>query len=543
MRRSYNFIYPLFFAIVVAFGMVVGTKMIGSDTFGRQKQSIPSDKKLDKVISYIKASYVDSVNDQNLVESAINGMLKKLDPHSTYIPAERRKRMKSELKGNFEGIGIEFNILRDTIVVVSPIVGGPSEKLGIQSGDKIIKVEGENVAGTGITNQKVVDMLRGEKGTKVDVTIKRDGLEEPLHFTIKRDKIPIHSVRASYLVEDDIGYIKINRFSGNTMKEFGNAINNLKAQGLNNLILDLRGNPGGYLKAAIRLADEFLPSDDMIVYTKGRARPKQVHKATNRGRFEEGKLVILINEGSASASEIVSGAVQDQDRGLIIGRRSFGKGLVQEPKLLEDGSAIRLTVARYYTPTGRSIQKPYKEKGNDYRKDLYNRYQHGELTHKDSIDFADSLKYETSNGRTVYGGGGIMPDFFVPIDTTLSQSDYFTKIRRKGLINRFALDFVDEYRGEIKENYPTRKAFINDFRGEGVVFNRFIQFMEENDLNYNREKVQPIKGEIVARIKGLIGRQFWENDIYFQVINKTNESYLKAIEAIKGDAFQKRNLN
>jgi len=470
-------------------------------------------------------------------------MLKELDPHSTYIPAKRLDRMNSELKGNFEGIGIEFNILKDTIVVVSPIEGGPSEKLGIQSGDKIIKVENDNVAGTGISNQDVVDLLRGEKGTKVDVTIKRDGLKSPLHFTIKRDKIPIHSVRASYMIQAQIGYIKLNRFSGNTMAEFGNAINNLQSKGLENLILDLRGNPGGYLKAAIRLADEFLKKDQMIVYTEGRARSKQVYNATSRGHFEKGKLVILINEGSASASEIVAGAVQDQDRGLLIGRRSFGKGLVQEPKRLPDGSALRLTVARYYTPTGRSIQKPYKQGIEAYRREVIERFKHGEAIHKDSIDFADSLKYKTPNGRTVYGGGGIMPDIFVPIDTNLRQSDYFTKLRRKGLINRFALDFVDQYRGEIEENYPTREAFINSFRVEGVVFSKFVDFSQRQGIVYDQQAMAPIKATVSQEIKALIGRQFWENDIYYEIAYKTDDSYTKAIEVLNDDTFEESKLD
>ncbi len=542
MRRSYNFIYPVFFAIVVAFGMIVGTKMNGGDTFGKDKTSEETDQKFERILSYIESSYVDSVDKDRLKESAIQGVLDKLDPHSNYIPAKRLEQMNSELEGNFEGIGIEFNILKDTITVVSPIEGGPSEKLGIQSGDKIIKVEDDNVAGVGINNQDVVDMLRGQKGTKVDVTIKRDGIEEPMNFTITRDKIPIHSVRASYMIDDKIGFVKINRFSGNTTQEFHEAINNLKENGLQHLILDLRNNPGGYLKAATQMADQFLRDDKMIVYTKGRSRKKEVYNASSRGKLKDGKLVVLINEGSASASEIVAGAVQDHDRGLLIGRRSFGKGLVQEPKKLPDGSSIRLTVARYYTPTGRSIQKPYEKGIKAYRKEVINRFKQGEFIHKDSIEFADSLKYETPNGRNVYGGGGIMPDIFVPIDTVVSQSNYFDKIRRKGLINRFALNFVDQYRGEIKENYPSKSTFLSSFRVEGPVFRKFINFTEENGVDYRYDKMEPIKEEVKARIKALIGRQFWEGDVFYQVNLKTDDSYKKAIEVIRDGTFEKRGL-
>ena len=544
MRKSYNFIYPLFFAVVVAFGMAVGVKMSGSDTFASNtaKQTI-SGSKFQQVLNFVEASYVDSVNSQKLTRSAIQSMLKELDPHSVYIPAKRRKRMNSELKGNFEGIGIEFNIIKDTIAVVSPIEGGPSEQLGIQTGDKIIKVEGENVAGIGISNRKVIDLLRGEKGTKVDVTIKRPGVKKPLQFTITRDKIPIHSVRASYMINDKTGYIKVNRFSANTTEEFQEAMEELSNQGMENLVLDLRRNPGGYLRAAIRMADAFLESGKNILYTNGRAKPKQTYDATGRGNFEEGRLSIIIDEGSASASEIVAGAVQDHDRGLIVGRRSFGKGLVQEPKEFPDGSALRLTVARYYTPTGRSIQKPYEQGIEEYRKDIMERYKHGEFVYKDSIELADSLKYKTPKGRTVYGGGGIMPDIFIPIDTALNNSKYLTKLRQNGLISRFALQFVDKYRQGVEDNYPNRDAFIREFKTEGRIFNQFIGFIRKDDgVDYNREGLNKVKGFVLREIKGLIGRQFWENDIYFEITNKEDEAYQQAIEKMEGGAYARMQL-
>lgn len=544
MRKSYNFIYPLFFAVVVAFGMVVGVEMSGKDTFAKNTaKQTASGSKFQQVLNFVEASYVDSVNSQKLTRSAIQKMLKELDPHSVYIPAKRRQRMNSELKGNFEGIGIQFNVIQDTIAVISPIEGGPSEKLGIQTGDKIIKVEGDNVAGIDISNRKVIDLLRGKKGTKVDVTIKRSGVKEPLQFTITRDKIPIHSVRASYMVNDKTGYIKVNRFSANTTDEFQEAMRTLDDQGMENLILDLRRNPGGYLRASIRMADAFLESGKNILYTNGRSKPKQNYDATSRGNFESGRLSILIDEGSASASEIVAGAVQDHDRGLIVGRRSFGKGLVQEPKEFPDGSALRLTVARYYTPTGRSIQKPYKQGIEEYRKDIMKRYEHGEFIYKDSIEFADSLKYKTPKGRTVYGGGGIMPDIFIPIDTVLNSSQFLTKLRQNGLINRFALQFVDKYRDGIKSNYPTRTAFINEFDAEGRIFNQFIRFVRENDkVSYDRQGMRAIKGFVLKEIKGLIGRQFWENDIYHQISNKADNAFQQALKKMEGESYTQMKL-
>ena len=543
MRRSYNFIYPLFFAVVVAFGMLVGIEMSGGESFAAKNRKLNADSKFNEILNYVNSNYVDTVNSKNLTESAINGLLKELDPHSTYVPAKRFKRMNSELKGNFEGIGIEFNILQDTIVVVSPIEGGPSEKLGIQSGDKIIKVEGDNVAGIGITNQDVIKMLRGEKGTKVDVTIKRPGKKEPFSVTITRDKIPIHSVTASYMVDDRIGYIKVNRFSQKTFNEFEQALTGLSNNGMEGLILDLRGNPGGILSVAKKMADEFLESGKMIVYTEGRKRPKRILPATRSGDFESGKLVILIDEGSASASEIVSGAVQDHDRGLIIGRRSFGKAFVQERKKFTDGSALRLTVARYYTPTGRCIQKPYKQGVEEYRKEIYKRYKHGEFIHKDSIDFADSLKYKTPNGRTVYGGGGIMPDIFVPLDTVLTNSKYLSKIQRKGLINQFALQFVEKYREGIDKNYPSRDAFIREFKVEGQIFNQFKNTLRSNGLEYKPEAMAHIKEFVMMEIKGLIGRQYWEDDIYYEISNKTDKGYQKAISVMNDNTFENSKLD
>ncbi|OFY73322.1 MAG: peptidase S41, partial [Bacteroidetes bacterium RIFOXYA12_FULL_33_9] len=371
--------------------------------------------KLSKVLNLISTFYVDTVNQDQLTEEAIIGMLKFLDPHSIYISKEEVEEMNEPLEGNFEGVGVQFNILNDTIVVVSPIPGGPSEKVGIQAGDRFVTINGENVAGIGIRNNDVVEKLRGAKGTTVNVGMKRKGTKEILDFTITRDKIPIYSLDASYMINKEVGYIKLNRFAATTMEEYYKAVENLKANGAKHLIIDLQDNSGGYLNTSIDLADEFLKDQKLIVYTEGVKSPKHEYKATGRGNFEEGKVIVLVNEGSASASEILSGALQDWDRGVVIGRRTFGKGLVQRPFNLPDGAMIRLTIARYYTPTGRLIQKSYEGGFNDYSRDLINRYNSGEFLSEDSIHFPDSLKYKTlQNSRNVYGGGGIMPDIFIP---------------------------------------------------------------------------------------------------------------------------------
>ena len=365
-------------------------------------------------------------------------MLEELDPHSIYIPREDLEDVNEPLKGNFEGVGIQFNIVKDTIYVVDAIAGGPSERLGIRAGDRIIGIDTENVAGVGFKNSDVMDRLRGKKGSKVNVSILRRGEPNPLEFTITRDKIPIYSVEAGYMATPSIGYIKVSRFSATTMTEFRSKLDELKALGMEDLVLDLQGNGGGYLRTASDMADEFLGDKKLIVYTEGRTSPRDDTYATKDGRMEKGKLVVMVDEGSASASEIVSGAIQDWDRGLVVGRRSFGKGLVQRPVMLPDGSAVRLTVSRYYTPSGRSIQKPYDEGVEAYQRERIERLAKGELSSVDSIHTTDTVKFFTMNKRIVYGGGGIMPDVFVPIDTTLS-SPYFGQLVRKGILNTYAL--------------------------------------------------------------------------------------------------------
>jgi len=494
-------------------------------------------QKFNTLLSIVNYAYVDTVNNSQMVDNAIVAVLKELDPHSVYIPKDELQKMNEPLEGNFEGVGIQFNILNDTITVVSPISGGPSEKLGIQSGDKIVNIEGELVAGVKISNSGVADRLRGKKGTIVNVEIKRFGEKELIPYAIERDKIPIFSLDAAYMATPEIGYIKINRFARNTTEEFDEALLKLKKQGLQDLILDLRGNGGGYLNTAFTLADEFLGDNKMIVYTEGDKQKKEDYKATSRGNFEKGKLVVLIDEGSASASEIVSGAIQDWDRGLIIGRRSFGKGLVQKPFPLPDGSAVRLTTAKYYTPTGRSIQKSYEEGKDAYYKDIVNRYKHGELFSSDSINFPDSLKYYTPNRRTVYGGGGIMPDMFVPIDTSLS-SDYNSKLIRTGAYNQFTLVYLDKNRKKLAKEYPTFKSYNSNFEVNAELLEDFYTYAEKKkEIERNQTDIATSEKLIKIQLKALLARNLYDVSEYFEVINELNEAYQEALKVLQKDDF------
>ena len=496
-----------------------------------QAQSLDKNlQKLQLTYQLINSLYVDTVNDTNLAEEAIAGMLKSLDPHSVYISADEVAAMNEPLDGSFDGIGIQFNILEDTLMVVTPLIGGPSEKVGIVAGDRIVTIDGDNVAGIGIKNSDVFKYLRGKKGTKVKLAVNRKG--QVLDFTVVRDKIPIHSVEAAYMADPKTAYIKITRFALTTHKEFLDALGKLEDHKYENMIIDLRGNGGGYLKAAIDIADELIGSDKLIVYTQGLNSERREHHAKKKGRFEKGKLVVLMDEGSASASEIVAGAVQDWDRGLVIGRRSFGKGLVQRPFDFPDGSMIRLTIAKYYTPSGRCIQKDYSGGEDEYRYEIGNRYLHGEMANVDSIHFDESLRYETKvSHRTVYGGGGIMPDVFVPMDTTM-YSDYYRDLVASGTVNRVILTYVDNNRELLKASYSSYDQFNSDFEVSETLVEELIKEGEEEDIERNDEQLAASEKLMMTQLKALIARDLFSTSEYFETINSLSDDYTKALDIL-----------
>ena len=483
--------------------------------------------------------YVDSVNENKLVESAIVRMLEELDPHSTYSDPEEVKRLNEPLQGNFDGIGIQFNMATDTLFVIQPVSGGPSEKVGILAGDRIIEVNDTVIAGVKMSMEEVMRRLRGKKGTKVNVKVMRRGSDGLIPFTIKRDKIPVYSLDASYMVNKQVGYIRVSRFAATTGKEFATALQNLKKKGMKDLILDLQGNGGGYLNAAIDLVNQFLGKKELIVYTEGRRNPRAEFEAEGDGTFRDGRVVVLIDEFSASASEIVTGALQDWDRAVVVGRRSFGKGLVQRPIDLPDGSMIRLTVARYYTPSGRCIQKPY-ESIEQYNKDLIDRYNRGEMQSADSIHFPDSLKVQTKKlGRTVYGGGGIMPDYFVPIDTTL-YTDYHRNLVAKGAVIKFTMQFIEGHRKELANKYKKFESFDEKFVVDDDMLANLKEIGEKEGVKFNEEQYQKSLPLIKTQLKALIARDLWDMNEYFRVMNTTNESIQKALEILNSDEYQKK---
>lgn len=476
--------------------------------------------------------YVDETNPDKLVESAIIGMLEELDPHSTYSNAEEVKKMNEPLQGNFDGIGIQFNMAEDTLFVIQPVSGGPSEKVGIRAGDRIVMVNDTLIAGVKMSTDDITRRLKGPKGTKVDVKVVRRGVNELLSFTIKRDKIPVYSLDASYMITPKIGYIKINRFGATTYDEFMDALASLKGQGMQDLILDLQGNGGGYLNAAIDIANEFLGQGELIVYTEGRRNPRREFFAKGNGKHQNGKLVVLVDEYSASASEIVAGAVQDWDRGMVVGRRSFGKGLVQRPIDLPDGSMIRLTVARYYTPAGRCIQKPY-ESIEQYNADLIERYNRGEMMSADSIHFPDSLKCSTlKKGRTVYGGGGIMPDYFVPVDTTLFTK-YHSQLSNKGVLLKVHFQWIDAYREEWTKKYDDYAVFCKKFELDEAMMQQLIEEGEKDGVKFDEEQYKKSEPLIKLQMKALIARDLWNMNEYYHTINVVNESVNKAVELLE----------
>ena len=515
---------PILLGVVLGAGVFLGSKLAPSP-------KVSADNKINSILDYIQQEYVDTINRKTLVDHSIEKLLEQLDPHSAYIPVEDLQAANEPLEGNFDGIGIEFHIQEDSIMVVTAISGGPSEAVGILPGDRIVKVNNKLVAGNGITNEQVMKLLRGKGGSVVTVSIYRRGHANLSDFKITRGKIPINSIEFYYMPAPSIGYIKVSRFSATTYEEFMKATEALKKQGMTNLILDLRGNPGGFLDAATNIADELLGGKKLIVYTKGKARPRTNYYTDHDGIFEEGKLIVMIDEGSASASEIVSGAIQDWDRGTIIGRRSFGKGLVQEQTQLPDGSAIRLTIARYYTPTGRSIQKPYTKGVSAYEEELYDRFKHGELLSKDSIHFADSLKFKTPAGRTVYGGGGIMPDVFVPIDT-IYESDYLNNLFATGSINQFAYDYVDNHRTELKK-YPTAAEFKNNFTINETLLQNFIAFATTKGVKLNEKELRKSLPLLQTQIKAYIARLIWQNQGMYPILHEKDATFQKAMALIQ----------
>ena len=482
----------------------------------------------------IKNFYVDSVSEQKLVEDAIRGMLDKLDPHSSYSTPEEVKAMNEPLNGNFEGIGVQFQMLQDTLMVIQPVTNGPSEKVGIIAGDRIVTVNDTAIAGVNMAKEEIMKRLRGPKGTKVRLGIVRSGIKDQLKFTVVRDKIPVKSIDAAYIIRPAIGYIRIGKFGALTYDEFVEALEKLKEQGMQDLILDLQENGGGYLKAAVDIADEFLQKGDLIVYTNGRKAPRAEYKAHGNGRFTEGKVVVLVDGYTASAAEIVTGAIQDQDRGIVVGRRTFGKGLVQRPIELQDGSLIRLTIAHYYTPSGRCIQKPYtKGGGKDYAMDMVNRLKSGELMNADSVHFADSLKFETlRQHRTVYGGGGIMPDYFVPLDTTV-YTRFHRELAAKSIIIQSNLRYVDKNRKQLQKRWETFAEFKDKFEVPQSLIDEILAEGKEQKIEPKDDaELQKTIPYLSLQLKALIARDLWDMSEYFSIFNESSEIVKKALEVI-----------
>ncbi|WP_455080600.1 S41 family peptidase [Prevotella melaninogenica] len=480
----------------------------------------------------IKNFYVDSVNEQKLVEDGIRGMLEKLDPHSTYTDAKETKAMNEPLQGDFEGIGVQFNMIEDTLVVIQPVVNGPSQKVGILAGDRIVSVNDSTIAGVKMARIDIMKMLRGKKGTKVKLGVVRRGVKGVLTFVVTRAKIPVHTINASYMIRPNVGYIRIESFGMKTHDEFMSAVDSLKKKGMKTLLLDLQDNGGGYLQSAVQISNEFLKNNDMIVYTEGRRARRQNFKAIGNGRLQDVKVYVLVNELSASAAEIVTGAIQDNDRGTVVGRRTFGKGLVQRPLDLPDGSMIRLTIAHYYTPSGRCIQKPYT-KGDlkDYEMDIENRLKHGELTNPDSIHFDTSQKFYTlRNHRVVYGGGGIMPDYFVPLDTT-KYTKYHRLLAAKNIIMSAYLKYVDANRTTLKGLYKSFDTFNKNYVVPQSLLDTII-------AEGKKEKVEPKdKAELTAtmpyikvQLKALVARDLLDMNEYYRVWNEQSDIVNKAIK-------------
>ena len=519
---------PLFLAVAIIAGIFLGARIQRMQHWGPPLTAANGANKVSLIMSLIEGNYVDTVDSKKIVEAAIPEILKQLDPHTVYIPAKDMQEVSEEMSGNFSGIGVQFSIQNDTIMVIDVISGGPSQKLGIRAGDRIVKVNDSIMAGVKVTNEKVLKKLRGDKGSKVNVSIARKGFPELIPYEIKRGEIPLTSVDVSYMIDDKTGYIKVGRFAEKTYEEFMSGVDKLEKSGADQLIIDLRGNPGGYLGAVIKMVSEFLDNGELVVYTEGRTQPKRSFNTEKKGSYYGKKVVVLVDEYSASASEIFAGAIQDNDRGTIIGRRTFGKGLVQEQIPFYDGSAIRLTVARYYTPSGRCIQKSYKKGLDDYYGDLNRRYAHGEFEQKDSIHYSDTLKYYTRMKRVVYGGGGIMPDLFVAADTT-GFSPYYLKITQKGLVYQYAFDYSDKYRSELGK-MKTGKEF-ESYLLQHKILSSFTDFATKKGIATDAKGLA-ISGKIIeTQLMAYISRNIIGEVGFYSVISKLDPTLKEAIKA------------
>lgn len=508
-----------------------------SAQYSRSNSASRQQQKLLMVENIVNNLYVDNVDEEKIVENAVRGILENLDPHSSYSTKEETTSSQETMQGSFSGIGIQFNMQKDTLYVVQTIAGGPSEKVGILPGDRFIAVDDSIIAGRKLKNTDIMKRLRGPKGTKVNIKVKRGSNAELLEFRITRDDIPLNSIDAEYMADGKTGYIRLSRFAATSYKEFKDAITKLKKQGMQQLILDLTDNGGGYMQIAAQIANEMLNRGNLIVYTQGRKSPRQNLNADGSGTFRTQKVVVMINQFSASASEILSGAVQDWDRGVVVGRRSFGKGLVQREFLLPDSSSFRLTIARYYTPSGRNIQKPYvKGDREDYDKDIIDRYNHGELQSADSIHFADSLKHTTLRlHRTVYGGGGIMPDVFVPLDTT-QYTDYHRRLVAKGIIPQFALRYVDKNRADLKAQYPDAQKFIKEFTVTDEMLNNLVDAGKAEKVDFDKSQFAKSKEMLRTFVKAAIANDLFSTGAYFQIVNEQNDIYKEALSIINDDA-------
>lgn len=529
--------------IFPASGQTMLQQLLGGSSVSNVPLQMPAANKIAQAEKIIEKFYVDTVNSDQLAEDAIVAMLATLDPHSSYSDPEETKELTAPLDGNFSGIGVSFNMLNDTLFVIQTTAGGPSEKVGILPGDRILQAGDSVISGIKRPKASIIRILRGPKGTKVNLKVLRKGIAKPLDFLVTRDEIPVYSIDAAYMADPTTGYIRLSQFAETTPDEITRAMKDLRKQGMKNLILDLQDNGGGLLGSAIDLASRFLPDNELVVYTKSPSLGDKYYGTERNGEFLDGRLVVLVNQYSASASEITSGAIQDNDRGVIVGRRTFGKGLVQRPFPFPDGSMIRLTVAKYYTPSGRCIQKPYvRGKSDDYRKDMLNRYEHGELSSADSIHFDQSEKFQTTHsGRTVYGGGGIMPDIFVPIDTT-GYSDYYRDLTAKGVINRFAISYVDDNRKALKKQFPDEQSFLDGFTVTPEMIQEMVNLGEKDSVKANPEQLEVSLPTIKAIVKGLIGRDMFETSTYYKVVNPVlNPVYSRGL-AIINDPDQYRAL-